>query len=112
MRYAFRAAIASLLLLGLPAAHAADSGWLESPQNTHAKVRFQAKPGDAVNNETQLLLSVSLEKGWKTYWRSPGEGALRPKSPGKMARQKRNGFGRRLRDLTSRASPLRAITMR
>jgi len=78
MRYAFRAAIASLLLLGLPAAHAADSGWLESPQNTHAKVRFQAKPGDAVNNETQLLLSVSLEKGWKTYWRSPGEGGVAP----------------------------------
>jgi len=78
MRYAFRAAIASLLLLWLPAIHAADSGWLESPQNNHAKVRFQAEPADGAGDETHLLLSVSLEKGWKTYWRSPGEGGVAP----------------------------------
>jgi len=78
MRYAFRAAIASLLLLWLPAIHAADSGWLESPQNSHAKVRFQAEPADGAADETHLLLSVSLEKGWKTYWRSPGEGGVAP----------------------------------
>lgn len=78
MRYAFRAAIASLLLLGLSTVHAADSGWLTSPQNTHAKVRFQAEPANAAGDEAQLLLSVSLEKGWKTYWRSPGEGGVAP----------------------------------
>lgn len=75
MRSAFRAAMACLLLLWLPQLYAADTGWLQSPQNTHAKVRFQAEPS---GNETQVLLSVSLEKGWKTYWRSPGEGGVAP----------------------------------
>lgn len=75
MRNAFRAAMACLLLLWLPQLYAADSGWLQSPQNTHAKVRFQAEPSGA---ETRVLLSVSLEKGWKTYWRSPGEGGVAP----------------------------------
>lgn len=75
MRSAFRAAMACLLLLWLPQLYAADSGWLQSPQNTHAKVRFQAEPSGA---ETRVLLSVSLEKGWKTYWRSPGEGGVAP----------------------------------
>jgi len=74
MRNAFRAAIACLLLW-LPVVHAADSGWLQSPHNTHAKVRFQAEPS---GDETRVLLSVSLEKGWKTYWRSPGEGGVAP----------------------------------
>lgn len=75
MRRTFRVAMACLLLLWLPQLHAADSGWLQSPQNTHAKVRFQADPSGA---ETRVLLSVSLEKGWKTYWRSPGEGGVAP----------------------------------
>jgi len=67
--------MACLLLLWLPQLYAADTGWLQSPQNTHAKVRFQAEPA---GDETQVLLSVSLEKGWKTYWRSPGEGGVAP----------------------------------
>ncbi len=75
MHSAFRAAMACLLLLWLPQLYAADSGWLQSPQNSHAKVRFQAEPSGA---DTQVLLSVSLEKGWKTYWRSPGEGGVAP----------------------------------
>ncbi len=28
--------------------------------------------------ETRLLLDVALQKGWKTYWRSPGEGGVAP----------------------------------
>ncbi|MGC6386339.1 protein-disulfide reductase DsbD family protein [Ewingella sp. S1.OA.A_B6] len=74
MQSAFRAVIACLLFW-LPQLHAADSGWVQSPHNTHVKVRFQAYPSDT---ETQLLLSVSLEKNWKTYWRSPGEGGVPP----------------------------------
>ncbi|MGS6249610.1 protein-disulfide reductase DsbD domain-containing protein, partial [Enterobacter mori] len=30
------------------------------------------------NGDTRLLLDVALEKGWKTYWRSPGEGGVAP----------------------------------
>lgn len=78
MRSLFRAAFGCFLMLWLHAGTAADSGWLQSPQNTHAKVRLQAVPADRATGETRLLLSVSLEKGWKTYWRSPGEGGIAP----------------------------------
>lgn len=69
-------AVVCLLLLWLPASQAADSGWLQSPQNDHAKVRLRADTSRS--NETRVLLSVELEKGWKTYWRSPGEGGIAP----------------------------------
>lgn len=72
----FRSALACLLLLWLPMLQAADSGWLQSPTNDHAKVRLRADTSQA--GETRLLLSVELQKGWKTYWRSPGEGGIAP----------------------------------
>lgn len=78
MRSLFRAAFGCFLMLWLHAGTAADSGWLQSPQNTHARVRLQAQPADGMAGETRMLLSVSLEKGWKTYWRSPGEGGIAP----------------------------------
>ncbi len=78
MRSLFRAAAGCLLMLWLHTGYAADTGWLQSPQNTHAKVRLQAQSADSSEQETRLLLSVSLEKGWKTYWRSPGEGGIAP----------------------------------
>ncbi|CAI0703222.1 Thiol:disulfide interchange protein DsbD precursor [Serratia entomophila] len=71
-----RLAFACLLMLWLPASQAADSGWLQNPANDHAKVRLRAdtsQPG-----ETRLLLEVELQPGWKTYWRSPGEGGIAP----------------------------------
>ncbi|MEX2942039.1 protein-disulfide reductase DsbD family protein [Serratia fonticola] len=71
-----RLALACLLLLWLPATQAADSGWLQSPQNDHAKVRLRADTSNG--DETRVLLAVELEKGWKTYWRSPGEGGIAP----------------------------------
>ncbi|AHG18797.1 protein-disulfide reductase [Chania multitudinisentens RB-25] len=71
-----RLAFACLLLLWLPTLQAADSGWLQSPQNDHAKVRLRAD--SSKNGETRVLLSIELEKGWKTYWRSPGEGGIAP----------------------------------
>ena len=57
-------------------AHAADTGWLASPQNDHARIRFQAE-----REQTHIkgLLTVELKPGWKTYWRSPGEGGVAPK---------------------------------
>lgn len=78
MQNLFRVAAGCLLMLWLHTGYAADTGWLQSPQNTHAKVRLQAQPAHLSEKETRLLLSVSLEKGWKTYWRSPGEGGISP----------------------------------
>ncbi|WP_158783375.1 protein-disulfide reductase DsbD [Pantoea sp. BAV 3049] len=63
-------------LLWLPALQAADSGWMTSPQNGHAQIRLRAEniPGKPV----QALLDIHLQDGWKTYWRSPGEGGVAP----------------------------------
>ncbi|VEA66961.1 Uncharacterized protein predicted to be involved in C-type cytochrome biogenesis [Serratia plymuthica] len=71
-----RSALACLLMLWLPALQAADSGWLQSPANDHAKVRLRADTSHP--GETRLLLAIELQKGWKTYWRSPGEGGIAP----------------------------------
>ncbi|CNK24079.1 putative metal resistance protein [Yersinia mollaretii] len=71
-----KTALFCLLLLWMPTLWAADSGWLVSPQNDHAKVRLRAEP--STEGETRLLLAVQLENGWKTYWRSPGEGGIAP----------------------------------
>ena len=55
-----------LVCLGWQAiAIAADSGWLTSAQNDHARVRLQ---GDFSNPaQSRLLLEVELESGWKSY---------------------------------------------
>lgn len=72
----FRQTLLCLLLLWLPASWAAESGWLRSADNDHASVRLRADK--AGSGETRLLLDVKLEEGWKTYWRSPGEGGVAP----------------------------------
>jgi suppressor for copper-sensitivity B len=72
----FRQALLCLLMLWLPVSWAAEAGWQQSPDNDHASVRLRADT--TANNETRLLLDVKLEKGWKTYWRSPGEGGVAP----------------------------------
>ncbi|MBM6606858.1 thioredoxin family protein [Enterobacteriaceae bacterium RIT814] len=72
----FRRLLVCLALLWLPVSWAADSGWLRAADNNHASVRLRAQPAEA--GETHLLLDVALEKGWKTYWRSPGEGGIAP----------------------------------
>ena len=64
-----------LLLSSMGVAHAADTGWLTSPQNDHARIRFQAERSE---NRLYGLLTVELQSGWKTYWRSPGEGGVAP----------------------------------
>lgn len=76
MIYAFRQTLLCLLLLWLPASWAAESGWLRSPENDHASVRLRADT--SAQGETRLLIDVKLENGWKTYWRSPGEGGVAP----------------------------------
>lgn len=72
----FRQMLFCLLLLWLPVSWAADDGWLRSPENDHARVQLRADT--TAQGETRLLLEVKLENGWKTYWRSPGEGGVAP----------------------------------
>ncbi len=70
--------IRSLLLLLVSCTsivHAADTGWLRNAQNSHAEVRLRSANNGA---DAQILLDIRLEKGWKTYWRSPGEGGVAP----------------------------------
>ncbi len=74
--YLFFKALAFSLSLWLPLSWAAESGWLQQPQNQHAQVQFSAD--QPVNGELRLLLDVKLVEGWKTYWRSPGEGGIAP----------------------------------
>ena len=75
--YAFlRQLVFCLFWLWLPVSQAADSGWLRAADNDHASVRVRADARQG--HDTRLLLDVRLEKGWKTYWRSPGEGGIAP----------------------------------
>ena len=70
--------IRSLLLLLVSCTsivHAADTGWLRNAQNSHAEVRLRSANDGA---DAQIMLDIRLEKGWKTYWRSPGEGGVAP----------------------------------
>ncbi len=64
--------------------YAADTGWLQ-PANTgwmndntprHAQVRLLSSAQE--NGKIEVLLDVKLDEGWKTYWRSPGEGGVAP----------------------------------
>lgn len=64
-----------LLLCCANLAHAADSGWLRNAQNSHAEVRLRSA---GQGNHQQLLLDIRLQPGWKTYWRTPGEGGVAP----------------------------------
>ncbi|HDR2796384.1 protein-disulfide reductase DsbD family protein [Enterobacter cloacae] len=72
----FRRLLVCLLWLWLPLSQAADTGWLRVADNQHASVRLRAQTENS--GETRLLLDVALQKGWKTYWRSPGEGGIAP----------------------------------
>lgn len=72
----FRRLLVCLLWLWLPVSQAADSGWLRAADNQHASVRLRAQSESS--DSARLLLDVKLEKGWKTYWRSPGEGGIAP----------------------------------
>lgn len=72
----FRRAFLCLLLLWLPFSWATQPGWLQSTDNHHASIRLRADTSPP--GETRVLLDVKLEEGWKTYWRSPGDGGVAP----------------------------------
>ncbi|WP_039028606.1 protein-disulfide reductase DsbD family protein [Leclercia adecarboxylata] len=64
------------LLFSLSTAYAAVPGWPMQPDNSHAQVHVLH---DApANGKVRLLLDVTPDDGWKTYWRSPGDGGFRP----------------------------------
>ncbi|EKT59484.1 protein-disulfide reductase DsbD family protein [Providencia sneebia] len=66
--------ILSALFSGIVSA--ADTGWLTDKHNDHAQVRLLSS--SQKNGKVALLLDVQLQDGWKTYWRSPGEGGIAP----------------------------------
>ena len=65
-----------LLMALLSVAQADDSGWLHNAKNPHADIRFRSSYAD--KGQARVLLDVRLDNGWKTYWRSPGEGGAAP----------------------------------
>jgi suppressor for copper-sensitivity B len=79
-------AIAALVAGGIAAACAfpigsaarAESGaWAEA---AHAKARLvSAVAASGGAGRVQLGLEIKLDRGWKTYWRAPGEGGLPPR---------------------------------
>ncbi|WP_447858465.1 protein-disulfide reductase DsbD family protein [Enterobacter ludwigii] len=76
MMFIFRQMLLCLSLLWLSVSWATEDDWLRSPENNHASVRLRADT--SAQGVTRLLLDVKLENGWKTYWRSPGEGGVAP----------------------------------
>ncbi|MGF1728062.1 protein-disulfide reductase DsbD family protein [Photobacterium kasasachensis] len=70
--------IASFLPLSAQAVEY-NTGWLSNPQHPPVKVRYMLTgQSDPQANTVEALLEVSLDTGWKTYWRSPGEGGVAP----------------------------------
>ncbi len=64
------------LLFSLSAASAAVPGWPIKPDNLHAQVHvWHDAPAEG---KVRLLLDVTPNEGWKTYWRTPGDGGFRP----------------------------------
>lgn len=64
------------LLFSLSAASAAVPGWSMKPENSHAQVHvWHDAPAEG---KVRLLLDVTPNEGWKTYWRTPGDGGFRP----------------------------------
>lgn len=54
----------------------AKTGWMNDNSPRHAEVRLLSSAQE--NGKVNILLDVKLEEGWKTYWRSPGEGGVAP----------------------------------
>ncbi len=66
---------ASLALCALPA-HAATSGWTETPGG---RVRVVLEEGGAAKEGViRGALQIELKPGWKTYWRNPGDSGVPP----------------------------------
>ncbi|WP_413691608.1 protein-disulfide reductase DsbD family protein [Psychromonas sp. KJ10-2] len=58
-------------------AQAPETGWITNFNHLPVKVNLQLT-GQVEENAVNSILNVSLASGWKTYWRSPGEGGVAP----------------------------------
>ncbi|HHR6146635.1 TPA: protein-disulfide reductase DsbD family protein [Providencia alcalifaciens] len=64
--------------------YAADTGWLQPANtgfmtaNTPSHVQVRLLSSAQKEGKVDILLDVKLDDGWKTYWRSPGEGGVAP----------------------------------
>ncbi|MGU3239048.1 cytochrome C biogenesis protein [Photobacterium damselae subsp. piscicida] len=55
------------------------TGWVHNPQHPPVAVRLMLTgEKNEANKTVEGLLEVKLDKDWKTYWRSPGEGGTTP----------------------------------
>jgi len=71
------AAIAGATVFPIGSEARAETGaWAES---AHAKARLVSAVAATGARRVQLGLEISLEPGWKTYWRAPGEGGMPPR---------------------------------
>ncbi|OEE31282.1 cytochrome C biogenesis protein, partial [Vibrio genomosp. F10 str. ZF-129] len=56
-----------------------DTGWLQNPNHPPVKTRFVVTGQvNQSQNTVEGFLEVKLSDDWKTYWRSPGEGGIKP----------------------------------
>ncbi len=69
--------LVALVCLVSGQAQAASSNWVESAESSVRLVSAVEAVGNL--DEVWLGLEVRLQPGWKTYWRSPGEGGLPPR---------------------------------
>ncbi|MCL9783432.1 thioredoxin family protein [Vibrio sp. S4M6] len=69
----------SALLLTFRVSAEVDTGWMTKPEHPPLKTRFVITgQADATSKTVEGFLEVKLDKDWKTYWRSPGEGGIAP----------------------------------
>jgi suppressor for copper-sensitivity B len=54
------------------------TGWLKAEEHPSVQVRLAFTGEPLIDGRVNALLQVRLEKDWKTYWRSPGEGGVAP----------------------------------
>lgn len=78
--WAYAAAFAAGIAFAFPMgskARAESGAWVESG---HAKARLvSAVAATGAAKHVRLGIEIKLEPGWKTYWRSPGEGGMPPR---------------------------------
>ncbi len=66
------ACLLALALLYPRAALALESEWMEA---SHGQVRLLADSG---GDGPRAAIEIRIEKGWKTYWRYPGDDGVPP----------------------------------
>ncbi len=68
-------AIAVLAVPELAYSDPLSSGWVEGPES---RVRIIAKPWDG-KSAAALGVQIEMTRGWKTYWRNPGDAGVPPR---------------------------------